>query len=257
MKHAIANNDITNFLARFRLDGRNRSMHKLMDHVCKSNNSTLSLQITPIVERYLTNENFLEALNTFKCLTKELVSKSSMPTRIYNRLIRICVFVYAGIRLVKTKKRINFRLQEMYDVLFSICEQRWVNFYTNEDMDPTAWKDQCRVVIQEHSPSSRQYWCTRTFNEQRNFPLFINPGLTASQNERNWEKGTDGLRRGGDWLFNICFLDENELIRKYPEFNIINAERMRDLIENETRERKRKKGTYRINREPKKLSIIA
>lgn len=172
--------------------------------------------------------------------------------RLINKKIRnICQIAFIYKHYSETGD-VCFSLKDYYNSIKNMCGGEYINMWTGKKINSEKeGQENLRVFLQEHSPSSRQYWYRYRFNETRNFPFFINPELSLCQNERNWQKGTDGLRRGGKWMCNIMLFDESTLIRLYPDL-FRPVEEMRQYIENEDTTKMRH-STYNVDKDPQML----
>ena len=206
------------------------------------------LELRDVVE----STDVVDMISVFRERLSFLKTERGMSVKEANMKMRELILLSFMYKFACENNRIDFKLHDFYKIIFKMSGNKYVSLWSGNEMTNIEnWKKMCQTLLQEFSPSSRQYWCTRTFNETRNFPYFMNPELSLNQNERNWEKGTDGLKRGGKWMCNIMLFDETTLIRLYPDL-FRPVEEMRQYIENEDTTKMRH-STYNVDKHPKKL----
>uniref|UniRef100_A0A6C0F7F0 Uncharacterized protein n=1 Tax=viral metagenome TaxID=1070528 RepID=A0A6C0F7F0_9ZZZZ len=219
------------------------------------------------------------AYERFKDMTKKYIITKNMKQSQYNSIIRLFLFILAGFKIANDKKDviskdsvygIPFTYKELYNAIYEICDNKYLNFYSgNETTNIVNWEKRIQTIMQEFSPSSRQYWVTRKFNEYRKFPLFFNIELSIAHNEREWITGTQGLKRGkGIWQFNVNLFDEStlriKLQEKYNKTIILHEDVIRQYVNTAINNDKIEGKTYRKqtlyynteNEKPKKLEIF-
>jgi len=241
---------IRSFLYGQLLDGRNA---KLRRRAKQAYNHDAITRFIDFFVSYI-DDGDRTSYNRFQELRKLCVTTLDMSTRDHNRIVTCCIYLYAGyLHYLRTGSTL-FRLDQMYELIYEICDNRWLNFASGKPFrDKKTWTDHVRSNLYEFSPSSRQYWSKfNRFVTRRKFPLFMNTKLLDCQNGRDWAKGNKGLVRGGMWSFNVSLKSENELRENY---SIPSEDEMNELVRDQDT-RCLRKSTLNIDRDQIKLNVL-